>query len=69
MLDRLPKQYHEFLLSFDPEIAEQSPDSGWYYRRMELISGEDKSEMGPIDHWSQDEEKILVQCFQKLIKE
>jgi hypothetical protein len=42
MLDRLPKQYHKFLLLFDPEHAEKLPDYRGCDHRIELITSEDK---------------------------
>jgi len=68
MLDRLPKQYHKFLLLFDPEHAEKLPDHCGCDHRIELITSEDKLRMGPIYQLSQEEEKILVEYLEKIIK-
>lgn len=38
MLDWLPKQYHKFLLLFDPEDAEKLPDHRGCDHRIELIT-------------------------------
>jgi len=69
MLDRLPKQYHKFLLLFDPEHVEKLPDSRGCDHRIELITSEDKLRMGPIYQLSQEEEKILVQYLEKMIRQ
>jgi len=69
MLDRLPKQYHKFLLLFDPEHAEKLPDHRGCDPRIELIMSEYKLRMGPIYQLSQEEEKILVEYLEKMIKE
>jgi hypothetical protein len=69
MLDRLPKQYHKFLLLFDPEHAEKLPDHRGCDHRIELTTSEEKLQMGPIYQLSQEEEKILVQYFEKMIRE
>lgn len=69
MLGRLPRQYHKFLLLFNPEYAEKLPHSRGYDHRIERTTSEDKLRMGPIYQLSQEEEKILVQYLEKMIKE
>jgi hypothetical protein len=69
MLDRLPKQYHKYVLLFDPEHAEKLPDHRGCDHRIELITSEDKLRMGPIYQVSQEEEKILVQYLETMIRE
>jgi len=69
MLEKLPKCYHKYLLLFDPEHAEKLPDSRGCDHRIELITSEDKLRMGPIYQLSQEEEKILVEYLEKMIKE
>jgi len=69
LLDRLPKQYHKFLLLFDPEHAEKLPDHRGCDHRIELTTTEDRLRMGPIYQLSQEEEKILVQYLEKMIWE
>jgi hypothetical protein len=68
MLDQLPKQYHKFLLLFDPEHAEKLPDHRGCDHRIVLIPSEDKLRMGPIYQLSQEEDKILVQYLEKMIR-
>jgi len=69
MLDQLPKQYYKFLLLFDPEHAEKLPDHRGCDHHIELITSEDRLRMGPIYQLSQEEEKILVQYLEKMIRE
>jgi len=69
MLDWLPKQYHKFLLLFDPEHAEKLPDHQGCYHSIELITSKVKLRMGPIYQLSQEEEKILVKYVDKMIEE
>jgi len=69
MLERLPKQYHKFLLLFDPEHTEWLPDNRGCNHRIELITSEDKLQMGPIYQLSQEEEKILLEYLEKMIRE
>jgi hypothetical protein len=65
MLDQLPKQYHKFLLLFDPEHAEKLTDHRGCDHRIERITPEDKLQIGPIYQLSQEEEKILVEYLEK----
>jgi len=69
MLQQLPKQYHKFLLLVDPEHAEKLPDHQGCDHRIKLITSEDKLRMGPIYQLSQEEEKILVEYLEKMIRE
>ena len=69
MLGKLQKCYHKYLLLFDPEHAEKLPDNRGCDHRMELTTSEDKLRMGPIYQLSQEEEKILVEYLEKMIKE
>ena len=69
MLERLPKCCHKYLLLFDPEHAEKLPHSRGCDHRIELITSVDKLRMGPIDQLSQQEEKILVDYLEKMIRE
>jgi len=68
MFYKLPKQYHKFILLFDPEHTEKLPDSRGCDHWIEHITTEDKLRMGPIYQLSQEEEKILVQNLEKIIK-
>jgi len=69
ILERLPKCYHKYLLLFDSEHAEKLPDSRGCDHRIELITSEEKLRMGPIYQLSQEEEKILVEYLEKMIRE
>jgi len=70
ILQILPPQYHKFLLFFDPEQAEKLPDSlQGCDHRIEWLDSEDKLQMGPIYQLSQEEEKLLIQYLDKMIKE
>jgi len=69
MLEKLPKCYPKYLLLFDPKHAEKLPDNRGCDHRIELTTSEDKLRMGPIYQLSQEEEKILVEYLEKMIKE
>lgn len=69
MLDRLPKQYHKFLLLFDSEHAEKLPNSRGCDHRIDLTPLKDKLRMGLKSQLSQEEEKILVQYLEHMITE
>jgi hypothetical protein len=69
MLDRLPKHSPKFLLLFDLEHAEKLRDHRRCDHHIKLITSEDKLRMGPIYQLSQEEEQILVQDLEKMIKE
>jgi len=69
MLDRLPKQYHKFLLLFDLEHAEKLPDHRGCDHRIELTTSDDQLRMAPIYQLSQEKEKILVEYLEKMIRE
>ena len=69
MLERLPRCYHKYLVLFDPEHAGKLPDNQGCDHRIELITSEDKLRMGPIYQLSQEEEKILVEYLEKMIRE
>jgi hypothetical protein len=47
-LERLPKQYHKWLLLFDPEHTEKLPDHRGCDHRIELTTSEGILRMGPI---------------------
>ena len=69
MLQKIPSHYHRFLLLFDPKQAEKLPDNKECDHRIELLGPEDKLQMRPIYQLSQEEEKLLVQYLDKMIKE
>jgi len=66
---KLPVCYHKFLLLFDPKESEQLPDNRGCDHRIELLGSDDKLRMGPIYQLSQEEEKLLVQYLDTMIKE
>jgi len=68
-LERLPKQYHKFLLLFDLEHAEKLPNHRGCDHQIELITSEDKLRMGRIVQLSQEEERILVEYLERMIRE
>jgi hypothetical protein len=45
---KLPAQYHKFLLLFDPKESEKLPDNKGCDHRIEQLGPEDKLRMGPI---------------------
>jgi len=69
MLEKLPEVYHMYLLLFYPKHAEKLSDDQGCDHKIELITLEDKLRVGPIYQLSQEEEKILVEYLQKMIKE
>jgi hypothetical protein len=69
MANKLPEHYHKWLLLFDPEEAEKLPDNKGCDHRIDLKVTKDQLRMGPIYQLSLDEEKILIQYLEKMIKE
>jgi len=69
VLQKIPPQYHKFLRLFDLERAEKLPDNTGCNDRIELLGSEDKLRMGPIYQLSQEEEKLLIQHLEEMIKE
>lgn len=69
LLEKLPKHYHKWLLLFDRKEAEKLPMHKESYHQIELLSSEDKLRMGPIYKVSMEEEKLLVEYLNKMIKE
>jgi len=66
---KLPTCYHKFMLLFDPKESEKLPDNRGCDHRIELLGSDDKLRMGPIYQLSQEEEKLLVQYLDTMIKE
>jgi hypothetical protein len=66
---KLPEHYHKWLLLFDPGEAEKLPDNKGCHHRIELKVPEDQVRMGPIYQLSIEEQKILIQYLEKMIKE
>jgi len=66
---KLPTCYHKFLLLFDPKESEKLPDNRGCDHRIELLGSDDKLRMGSIYQLSQEEEKLLVQYLDTMIKE
>lgn len=69
MVEQIPICYHKYLLLFDPEHAGKSPDSQGCDHNIESTTSQHRLRMGPIYQLSQEEEKIFVQCLEKMIKE
>jgi len=69
LLENLPKQYHKWLLLFDPKEAEKLPSNKGCDHPIELKVPEENLRMGPIYQLSQEEEKLLIQYIDKMIKE
>jgi hypothetical protein len=69
ILERLPKQYHEFLLLFDLEHAEKLPDHQGCDHWIELVTSEDQLRMGTIYQLSQKEHTKLVEYLEIIIRE
>jgi len=69
IIEKLPTCYHKFLLLFDPKESEKLPDNRGCDYRIELLGSDDKLRMGPIYQLSQEEEKLLVQYLDTMIKE
>jgi hypothetical protein len=64
-----PVHYHKWLLLFDPTESEKLPDSKGCDHRIELKSPEENLRMGPIYQLTREEEKILKEYLDKMIKE
>jgi len=69
ILQKLPPQYDKFMLLFDSQQAEQLPDNKGCDHRIELLGSQDKLWMGPIYQLSEEEETLLIQYLDKMIKE
>jgi len=69
VVQKIPPQYHKFLRLFDLEQAEKLPDNTGCDHRIELLGSEDKLRMGPIYQLSPEEEKLLIQYLDEMIKE
>jgi len=65
---KIPSCYYKFLLLFDPKEAEKLPDKKRCDHRIELKGPEEKLQMGPIYHLSQEEEKLLLRYLDEMIE-
>jgi len=69
LLQKLPPQYRKYMLLFDLEQAEKLPDNEDCDHTIELLDSKDKLRIGPIYQLSQEEEKLLIQYLDRMIKE
>jgi len=67
--EELRSNYHKYLLVFDREHSARSAENTGCNHTIELIDAKDTLRMGPIYQLSQDDEKILIQYLQKMIKD
>jgi len=69
LLEQLPKHYHKWLLLFDSKEAERVQSNEGCDHQIELKVPEEHLRLGPIYQLSQEEEKLLIQYIDKMIKE
>lgn len=65
IFEKLPPQYHQFMVLFDPAHAEKLPDDPGCDHMIELKGSEEDLRMGPIYQLSQEDAKILVHTLKK----
>jgi len=69
ILQKLPPQYHKWLLLFNAKGAEKLPDNTGCDHRIELQMAEVNLRMGPIYQLPLEEEQLLEQYLDKMIRE
>jgi len=69
VLTKLPPQYHKWLLLFDPKESEKLPDNKGCDHRIELKTAEVNLRMGPIYQLTLEEECLLKEYLDKMIRE
>jgi hypothetical protein len=69
VLKKLPPQYHKWLLLFDPKESEKLPDNKGCDHRIELKTAEENLKMGPIYQLKLEEERLLKEYLNKMIRE
>jgi len=69
VLDKLPKDYHEWQLLFDPKKANKVPSNQGCDHRMVFKVPEENPRMEPIYQLSQEKVKLLIQYIDKMIIE
>jgi len=69
VLKKLPPQYHKWLLRFDPQESEKLPDNKGCDHRIEFKTAEENLRMEPIYQLTIEEERLLKEYLDKMIKE
>jgi len=69
IIPKLPSHHHKFLLLFDPEQLEKLPDNKGCDHHIELLGADDELQMGPIYQLSIEEEYLLIQYLNTMIKQ
>jgi len=69
IIHKLPKDYHTWLLLFDPEESDKLPRNKGCDHQIELQLVEGNLRMGPIDQLFQEEVKSNIQYMNRMIKE
>jgi hypothetical protein len=69
LAEKLPPQYHKWLLLFDHQESEKLPRHGPYDHEINLKTPDDQVKVGPIYRLSQEEERLLREYILKMLKE
>ena len=69
LAEKLPPQYHKWLLLFDPQESEKLPKHGPHDHEINLKTTDDQVKVGPIYQLSREEERLLREYILKMIKE
>jgi transposase InsO family protein len=67
--EKLPRQYHKWLLLFDPQESEKLPKHGPHDHEINLKTPDDQVKVGPIYQLSREEERLLREYIEKMILE
>jgi hypothetical protein len=69
LLQKLPVQYHKWLLLFDPKESEKLPDNKGCDHRIDSKTAEENLRMGSIYQLAMEEERLLKEYLDKMIRE
>ena len=69
LAEKLPPQYHKWLLLFDPKESEKLPKHGPHNHEINLKASDNQIKVGPIYQLSREEERLLREYLAKILKE
>jgi hypothetical protein len=69
LAEKLPLQYHKWLLLFDLQESEKFPKHGPYDHEIKLKTPDDQVKVGSIYQLSREEERLLREYILKMLKE
>jgi hypothetical protein len=69
VLKKLPPQYHKWLLLFDSKESEKLPDNKGCDHRIDFKTAEENLRMGSIYQLTLEEERLLKEYLDKMIRE